>query len=148
MRFLGTIEAKIGTKGRAFLPAAFRKVLQASGEESLVLRKDEYQPCLVLYPMSVWNQKTDELRVRLNLWDPKHRQMFRQFTAFAMELTLDGNGRFLLPKNIMKQVNIDQDIRFIGFDDKIEIWSASEEPFMSPEDFGNALAEVMGNPLL
>jgi MraZ protein len=98
--------------------------------------------------MSVWNQKTDELRVRLNLWDPKHRQMFRQFTAFAMELTLDGNGRFLLPKNIMKQVNIDQDIRFIGFDDKIEIWSASEEPFMSPEDFGNALAEVMGNPLL
>ena len=37
MRFLGHIEAKADTKGRVFLPAAFRKVLQASGEESLVM---------------------------------------------------------------------------------------------------------------
>ena len=147
MRFLGNIEAKTDAKGRAFLPASFRKVLQASGDESMVLRKDEYQPCLVLYPLSVWNQKTDELRTRLNLWDPRHRQIFRQFTAFAMELTLDGNGRFLLPRNYMKQANIEQDIRFIGFDDKIEIWSASEEPFMKPEEFGAELAKLMGEPL-
>ena len=40
MRFLGNIEAKTDAKGRAFLPAVFRKVLNASGEESLVLRKD------------------------------------------------------------------------------------------------------------
>jgi len=147
MRFLGNIEAKTDAKGRAFLPASFRKVLQASGDESMVLRKDEYQPCLVLYPLSVWNQKTDELRTRLNLWDPRHRQIFRQFTAFAMELTLDGNGRFLLPRNYMKQANIEQDIRFIGFDDKIEIWSASEDPFKKPEEFGAELAKLMGEPL-
>ena len=40
MRFLGNIDAKTDTKGRAFLPATFRKVLNASGEESLILRKD------------------------------------------------------------------------------------------------------------
>ena len=40
MRFLGNIEAKIDAKGRAFLPASFRKVLQAEKEERLVLRKD------------------------------------------------------------------------------------------------------------
>lgn len=39
MRFLGNIEAKTDVKGRAFLPAVFRKVLQVSGEELLVLRK-------------------------------------------------------------------------------------------------------------
>ena len=48
MRFLGNIEAKTDAKGRAFLPAVFRKVLQASGEENLVLRKDVFQKCLVL----------------------------------------------------------------------------------------------------
>lgn len=32
MRFLGNIEAKTDAKGRAFLPAQFRKVLAASGE--------------------------------------------------------------------------------------------------------------------
>ena len=46
MRFLGNIEAKTDAKGRAFLPSVFRKVLQASGEENLVLRRDVFQPCL------------------------------------------------------------------------------------------------------
>ena len=50
MRFLGNIEAKTDAKGRAFLPANFRKILQVSGEEKLVLRKDVFQPCLVIYP--------------------------------------------------------------------------------------------------
>ena len=62
MRFLGNIEARIDAKGRAFLPSTFRKVLQASGSESLVLRKDIFQPCLVLYPESVWNEQMDALR--------------------------------------------------------------------------------------
>ena len=33
MRFLGNIEAKTDAKGRVFLPAGFRKVLQVAGEE-------------------------------------------------------------------------------------------------------------------
>lgn len=62
MRFIGNIEAKTDAKGRAFLPAVFRKVLQASGEEGLVLRKDVFQNCLVLYPESVWNERLDLLK--------------------------------------------------------------------------------------
>jgi MraZ protein len=62
MRFLGNIEAKTDAKGRAFLPAVFRKTLQSAGEEQLVLRKDVFQPCLVLYPESVWNEQMDILR--------------------------------------------------------------------------------------
>ena len=42
MRLIGNIEAKVDAKGRAFLPATFRKVLQASSEEKLVLRKDVF----------------------------------------------------------------------------------------------------------
>ena len=56
MRFLGNIEAKLDAKGRVFLPAAFRKVLQGAGEQGLVMRKDVFQPCLVLYPESVWGE--------------------------------------------------------------------------------------------
>ena len=79
MRFLGNIEAKTDPKGRAFLPATFRKILQAGGEERLVLRKDVFQPCLVLYPESVWNTQMDAMRNRLNRWNKQHQQVFRQF---------------------------------------------------------------------
>ena len=54
MRFVGNIEAKADAKGRVFFPSVFRKLLSAAGEERLIMRKDIFQPCLVLYPESVW----------------------------------------------------------------------------------------------
>jgi len=102
MRFLGNIEAKTDAKGRAFLPAVFRKVLNASGEESLVLRKDIFEPCLVLYPESVWNERMDALRKRLSRWSRRDQMIYRQYVTDVEMITLDGNGRFLIPKRTVK----------------------------------------------
>ena len=126
MRFLGNIEAKADAKGRAFLPATFRKVLQTGGEERLVLRKDVFQTCLVLYPESVWNEQMDSMRQRLNRWNKTQQQVFRQFVSDVELVSLDGNGRFLIPKRFQRMANIEQEIRFIGMGDTIEIWSNSE----------------------
>lgn len=146
MRFLGNIEAKTDAKGRAFLPAVFRKVLNASGEESLVLRKDIFEPCLVLYPESVWNERMDALRKRLSRWSRRDQMIYRQYVTDVEMITLDGNGRFLIPKRYLKMANIDQQIRFTGMDDCIEIWANGEnkEPFMSAEEFSKAMEETMG----
>lgn len=145
MRFLGNIEAKTDAKGRAFLPAVFRKELQSLGVERMVMRKDVFQSCLVLYPESVWNEQMDLLRRRLNRWNSRHQLIFRQFVADAETVTLDGNGRFLIPKRYLKMVGITQEIRFIGMDDTIEIWSVenAEKPFMRPDEFGAALESIM-----
>lgn len=145
MRFLGNIEAKTDTKGRAFLPAVFRKVLQASGEENLVLRKDVFQKCLVIYPESVWNERLDQLKQQLRPWKQAHQQMFRQFVSEAEVVTLDGNGRFLISKRLQKIAEIDQDIQFIGMDDTIEIWSPMnlEKTLKTDEEFGTEFEEIM-----
>lgn len=145
MRFLGNIEAKTDTKGRAFLPAVFRKVLQASSEENLVLRKDVFQKCLVIYPESVWNERLDQLKQQLHPWKQAHQQMFRQFVSEAEVVTLDGNGRFLISKRLQKIAEIDQDIQFIGMDDTIEIWSPTnlEKTLKTDEEFGTEFEYIM-----
>ena len=145
MRFLGNIEAKTDAKGRVFLPAIFRKVLQAASEESLVMRKDVFQPCLVLYPESVWNEQMDTMRNSLNRWNREEQEIYRQFVSDVELVTLDGNGRFLIPKRYLKMADIEQGIKFIGMGDTIEIWSSAktEKPFMDPDDFGKALERVM-----
>lgn len=147
MRFLGNIEAKTDAKGRVFLPAVFRKVLQTSGEENIVLRKDVFQPCLVLYPESVWNTQMDLLRSRLSRWNAAHQQIFRQFVSDVEIVTLDGNGRFLIPRRYLKMANIEQAVKFVGMGDTIEIWRATTEdqPFMEAQAFGAALEALMGN---
>ena len=145
MRFLGNIEAKTDAKGRAFLPAIFRKVLQASGEENLVLRKDVFQKCLVLYPESVWNARLDMLKNQLRPWKQTHQQMFRQFVSEAEVVNLDGNGRFLISKRRQKVAEIEHDIQFIGMDDTIEIWAPKNlrQTLQSEEDFGREFEQIM-----
>ena len=148
MRFLGNSEAKADAKGRVFLPATFRKQLQAAAEECLIMRKDTYQDCLVLYPESAWNKQMNELRERLNRWSPKHQMIFRQFVSDVEIITLDASGRFLIPKRYLKLAHIEQEVRFIGMDDTIEIWSKdiADKPFMTPEEFEKELEEIMGMP--
>lgn len=147
MRFIGNIEAKLDQKGRAFLPSVFRKELQVAGEETLVLRKDVFQHCLVLYPMTVWNEMMDSLRQRLNRWNPKEQQVFRQFVSDAEIVTLDGNGRFLITKRSKEFADIETQLTFIGMGDTIEVWAKekTEQPFLDQEEFGNALASMMQN---
>ena len=146
MRFLGNIEAKIDAKGRVFLPASFRKVLQQAGEEDLVLRKDVFQPCLVLFPRSTWDEQMDLVRNRLSRWKKDQQAIYRQFVSDLEEFNLDGNGRFLVPKRYLKMANIKQSVKFIGMGDCIELWSndgKDDKPFVDLEDFGNALERLM-----
>ena len=147
MRFIGNIEAKTDSKGRVFLPACFRRILQAAGCDKVMLRKDVYQDCLVIYPEESWNQQLDLLRSRLDKWNAKHQMIFRQFVADVEELGIDSNGRILLPKRYMNMAAIKQEVRFIGMDDTIEIWAKEklEKPFMEPEEFGRELENIMTN---
>ncbi len=146
MKFLGNIEAKLDAKGRVFIPATFRKQLQAAGEESLVLRKDVFQDCLVLYPESVWFGIQEQLRRRLNRWNNRQQTIFRQFVCDAEVVPLDGNGRILISGRYLALAGIQKDVRFIGMDDTIEIWAKEQtgQSFLSPEEFSRAMQDILG----
>ncbi len=145
MRFLGSIEARIDTKGRAFLPAQFRRVLTASGEDTLVLRRDTFEQSLVIYPESVWNTLMDEMRAKLSRWDRKEQMVFRMFVSGVASLSVDANGRILIPKPYLEAVGIDHGIRFVGMGDTIEVWPSGDNAskLMSQEEFGDTLQQLM-----
>ena len=145
MRFIGNIEAKSDSKGRVFLPACFRRALQTTGNSKLMMRKDIFQECLVLYPEESWNKQLDALRSRLDRWNAHHQMIFRQFVADVEEINIDSNGRILIPKRYMKMAGIEQEVRFIGMDDTIEIWAKEklEQPFMDAATFGAEIEKIM-----
>ena len=144
----GNIEAKIDSKGRAFLPATFRHQL---GDNTIFyLRKDLFENCLVLYPQQTWENMVSELRQRLSPWVRQEDQIFRQFVAEADRIELEENGRMLLPKRHLNNLKFQGGIRFIGKFTTIEIWptNKAEETFMSDEDFAIELEKLMKNTQL
>ena len=145
MRFTGSIDAKTDEKGRVFVPSVFRKILQKEEEDGLVLRRDLFENCLVLYPKSVWDAQVDSVRARTNPFDRHQRLGMRLFTADAENITLDSGGRMLIPRRYLEHAGIKSDVRFIGVDDTIEIWSkqAAEGLLSDPDKVANILEEMM-----
>jgi MraZ protein len=144
-KFIGNIDAKLDVKGRVFVPATFRKTLQSSGNLQLVLRKDIHQDCLVLYPATTWDEELEQLRVKLNKWDERQQQIFRQFVLESETLDMDANGRILIPKRYQQMAHIGNEVRFVGMYNTIEVWSRSklEKPLLEAEEFKAGIREFL-----
>ncbi|MBB4034468.1 MraZ protein [Dysgonomonas hofstadii] len=147
LQFLGNIEAKIDAKARIFVPAAFRKILQSADQNTLILRKDIFQNCLVLYPLQVWEEEVAKLRSRLNRWDREQQALFRQFVVDAERLEMDTNGRILIPKRYCQMAGISSEVRFLGVDNTIEIWTNNtlEQTLIPADDFSSRIQALMNN---
>ena len=148
MRFIGTIEAKLDSKGRVFLPANFRRGLQQTandaGDLKLVMRKDIFEDCLVIYTEAEWYSRLDQLRSRLSEWNRAEQAVMRKFVTDAEWISLDGNGRMLIPKRYLRMANIENQVTFVGMDNTIEIWATAQlEKQSDNTDFAQAIQDLM-----
>lgn len=145
MQFLGSINAKVDPKGRIFVPSVFRKQLQSANESYMVLRKDVFQECLVLYPGTVWEEEIGLLRARLSKWSEEQQMVFRQFVLDAERVEMDSSGRVLLSRRYLQLADIEEEVCFLGMDNTIEIWSKEklDKPLITPDDFSAKLQRLM-----
>lgn len=149
MNFIGRFSAKIDAKNRVFLPSSFRKTVIAAAEESLVIRRDYFENCLVIYPMSEWKAEVERVRQRLNRFDVKQQMVYRQLLSEAQEVQIDSSGRILISKQQLEKVGIQQDVVFVGMQQVIELWDAkaveadSTQGFISEEEFAKELMNFM-----
>lgn len=153
MQLIGTIEAKVDQKGRVFMPAAFRKVLSRcqegnggkEGELQLVMRKDVFEHCLVLYPEQVWNERLEQLRNKLSVWRRRDQEILRSYLSDAEWLTLDSNGRFLIPKRYLAMTGISAEVTFVGMNDTVEVWATPAfQDMQNRVDIAGGIEEAMG----
>ncbi len=121
--FIGNIEAKADDKGRIFVPATYRKILNEIGSQRIIMRRDTDNACLIFYPETVWNTKVELLKQALNEWDPEDQMILMQFMAEAEILEMDSQGRILLQRKYLELLGAQQDILFVGMLDRFAMWS-------------------------
>ena len=145
MRFTGNIDAKVDEKGRVFVPSSFRKILLREESQGLILRRDVFQRCLVLFPQEVWDEQVNAITARTNMFDRQGRDALRRFVAGAESITLDSGGRMLIPRRYLEGSGIQNEVRFIGVDNTIEIWNrqAADALLNEPDTLADALEGMM-----
>ncbi len=143
--FLGEFGCKLDAKSRFLLPSGLKRQFDPACKEQFVMNRG-FEGCLVLYPQNEWDKIASRLK-KLNLFVSKNRAFYRQFHNGATAVSLDGNGRALIPKTLLAYAGLTKEAVLFAYADRIEIWSKNRyEEVMSQdsEDFADLAEEVMG----
>lgn len=148
--FIGDYDCKVDDKGRILFPSSLRKQINSASPDRFVVKKDIYEDCLVLYLTEEWDRQTQIIRKNTNPYNRNHNQFIREFFRGTAEVTLDSNGRLLLPRKLLDLTGINKDVVLAGMNGKIEIWAKNkyESGQMDSEAFANLAEEILGSTTL
>ncbi len=71
LNLLGEYKCKIDVKGRLMFPARLRRQLELILHHGLVVNRDIFEDCLVIYPQPEWDKVNNEMS-RLSRYNRKH----------------------------------------------------------------------------
>ena len=147
INLIGTYECKSDAKGRIMLPSALKKQLSSVMQDGFVIKRSVFNNCLEIYPMKEWDTMAAQVN-QLNRFIKKNIDFIRSYMSGLKVVEADGNGRILIPKNLIVFAGIDKEIVLTASVNVIEIWDKLqyEETIKSTlKDFGKLAEEVMGN---
>ena len=114
---IGEFVHSIDEKGRTSLPAKFKNVVKGK-----VFITKGMDTCLSVYMVSSWNKLLEKLN-NLSITKDKERGFNRFILSGASDMTVDKQGRVLIPSNLREFANLKKKIVWIGVGDKAEVWS-------------------------
>ncbi len=138
--FIGEFNHSLDIKGRIALPKKFRSDL----EKGLVITKG-LDNCLWIYTMEEWNNLAKKL-VNLPISQSDTRAFSRIMLAGAMDVTLDSQGRIVIPEYLRTYANINKKVIIAGLYDRLELWDQEkwDEYKSKTESKVDELAERLG----
>ena len=114
----------------------------------MVLNRDIFEKCLVLYPKPEWEKVNTEMS-RLSRYNRKHQLFQRKFIKGATLIELDGTGRLNIPSALLTYAGIDpsknNEIIITGMLEKIELWNKDAyeaQVLEEDDDFGDLAEEI------
>lgn len=123
-QFVSTFTNKIDAKGRVSVPASFRTVLAKDGFEGIYVYPSLDDDALdaggqrlldkihaLIEDLAPFSDESDHLRMAL-------------FGASEV-LSIDQDGRIVLPERLRKAAGITNQVTFVGLGDKFQMWEPS-----------------------
>lgn len=138
--FIGEYHHKIDEKGRLAVPTKFRERLKSGAVVTKGL-----DGCLFLYTMEEWEKLAEKI-ANLPMSQANTRSFARLMLAGAMDVSLDKQGRVILPDYLRQYAAISKGVVISGLYNRLEIWDEEkwETYKTSMEESSNEVAEALG----
>ncbi len=120
--FMGRHTYAVDNKGRLAIPARLREAIPLQADRTTFCLCRGHDKCLTMFTERDWQERVKALR---NSPAPPDMMLVRNRLLFSsvQQVSVDSQGRILLPPDHKKYAEITGDVIIIGVDDHIEIWS-------------------------
>lgn len=117
--FLGEYQPNVTNGSRLALPKSLRNQIPG---ESVILSKG-FEKCIFGYAREDWEIEAFK-QVESPISNASARKLKRYMFSGASEVSLDVQGRFVVPSNLKAYAGIDKNVVVIGAGDHFEIWDS------------------------
>ncbi|MCB1057725.1 MAG: division/cell wall cluster transcriptional repressor MraZ [Acidobacteria bacterium] len=132
--FRGSAPAKVDDKGRLKIPTDFRRVLEDRFGPELFVTSILGDSALI-YPLAVWEEIENRLAA-LPSTEPSKRRFLQRVSFYGQQVSLDAQGRFLIPQILRDKAAMSGDVVVSAQLDHLVVWNRErieqlleEEPF-------------------
>ncbi len=137
-RFVSTFTNKIDAKGRVSIPAPFRSILERDGYAGGIYTYPSLDAPALDAGGERLAKKIDGLLSGLPDYSDERDELSVALYGDVKILTIDGDGRIVLPEELRNHAGLKTHVTFVGLGDKFQIW----EPHAFQERRKNARAKV------
>ena len=139
VRFIGSFNHSLDTKGRLVIPQNFRDKL---GDQFCVAPSYDFRS-IAIYPTEKWEER-NEAYEKLGKLNPALNRYLEQFYALSYDnQSCDAQGRVLLPTNIRQKIlQEDRDGEITGANDHVRVVAAAAST-SSWESFHQDLPDLL-----
>lgn len=124
-QFVSTFTNKIDAKGRVSVPSSFRTVLAKDGFEGLYV-----YPSLDDDALDAGGQKLvkkiQSLLEDLAPYSDERDQLAMALFGASEILSIDQDGRIVLPERLRTAAGITDQVAFVGLGDKFQLWAPTQ----------------------
>lgn len=120
--FLSTYTNKVDAKGRVSVPARFRQVVADGDFPGVVLFPSFTSPCIEGVSMQRMEELADMIDAEFEPFDETYGAFAHSILADSYELSFDGDGRIMMPEELLDHAHIGQNVTFVGLGKRFQMW--------------------------
>jgi len=121
--FLSTFANKVDKKGRVSVPATFRAALEQEKSAGVILYPSFKHPCIE----GCGDERIEQIAASIDALDAfsEEAENLQTILADSVRLTVDGDGRIMMPKELVDFAGLDETATFVGLGKSFQIWAPS-----------------------